>query len=245
MRRSSRLPALWAPALAVATSAALAACSHPAPRPPLPPLIIGSAPATATGHIKTNQPVQSSTGYAAPDDWPNACDLLTDQDIRSIFPQATGPIQHNVTDRTFDFSNGAGMTVPDAECAITFRLPTSDDDPSADVIYHGQTIITTDVEAVGDPNMVRSNGQGDPDVVQSCTYRAGFTANICGRIEVAASVEHLNLPSDSLGHDVDRFQTNGKITSFSAKRFEAEKTFEDTHLNPEIINAVLAKLPRS
>jgi hypothetical protein len=225
-----RCAAVLAPVLAVT----LAACSHAAPPKPLPPLILGSAPATPTGHIKTNQPLDSYTGYVGAYSWPSACDLITDQDIRSIFPQATGRIQHKVGEQKFQFPDGNEFDVPNAQCSISFHLPTNDE----------AAVIGTSIEAIGDPDLVRENGETDRDAVRNCAYRAGFAVYVCGRIEVSAGIDQLPLQMDTATGTVDRYQVAGKITTFTVKQYDAEDKFMDTHINEQLIRATLSKLPK-
>ncbi|MCP9625289.1 hypothetical protein FOH10_07550 [Nocardia otitidiscaviarum] len=64
-----------------------AACAVLPTEPP-PPVRLGAAPVTATGPRYEGAPLHSS-GFYEFDQWPKACNLITDTDIRAIFPQVT------------------------------------------------------------------------------------------------------------------------------------------------------------
>jgi hypothetical protein len=213
-----------------------------APTPPAP-LVIGHAPANPADHVQVDD-TADPYGYDAVEDWPNACDLLTDQDIRSIFPAATGDIHREATaDDIFvnDVSGqsvGEQLDVPNATCTFGFRLPASTDPEDSKV--------TVGVDGVGRPSTLRQNM--DKTVATGCTYRPGYDTYLCGWVEVSASVEFLNIADDThAGKSIDRFLVGKKVTSFDVDdslgpQAKAEKKFEDTYVAPELIKAVLAKL---
>lgn len=215
-----------------------------------PPLTIGPGPANPTGHVDVPQSADSD-GYADPEDWPNACDFLTDQDLHAIFPQLTGSIQRkpgNVNVNVWDMSGqtaGEDFDVPDGNCEITFHLPTSDAD--SDYPDEGESKISVGVEAVGDPDTLRQNVESDPDksdpVQQGCAYRSGYAEYLCGHIQVGVDIDYLDVSDRSQDDKViDRFQVGGKVSSFSPDS-QAEHDFEGTHVTPEVVRAMLAKLP--
>jgi hypothetical protein len=217
---------------------------------PVAPLLIGHAPATSTGHVDVSQEADDD-GYAPAEDWPNACDFLTDQDIRSILPQLTGPIQRTPSDVQIDVFDVSGQTagenidVPDANCKITFHLPNSDND--SDYPSNGESEIDVGVDAVGDPATLQQNVQSDSDdsqsVEQGCAYRAGYTDYLCGHLQVGVSLSSLDV-TDRSDEDtpVDRIQVGGKVTTFHSGDSAAESKFEDTYVTPELVKAMLAKL---
>jgi hypothetical protein len=228
--------------LLLAAAALAAACSKPPPPPPPAPLIIGPAPAAATGHVRTDQPLDYYTGYAKADQWPSSCDLLTNADIRSVFPQLKGKINHKESSQHFDFDQGGEMDVANADCEITFMLPGVSDP-------HDASEIDVAIEAVGPPGLVRANGQFDEAVAPRCAFHAELASDqpneyICGRIEFSVAVR-LELPTAD-SHRPDRFQVDGKVTGFPQfTADQAEPDFEDAHITSALVAAVIQKLPPS
>jgi hypothetical protein len=225
--------------------AGAAALWSPRSDPPPPPLVIGHAPAAPAKRI---QVVESPDpyGYNAVPDWPSACDLLTDQDIHSIFPAATGDIQRKGVESKILVSDESGQTageelaVPNGSCDFDFHLPSSHNVDLSEV--------SVVVDGVGDPKTLREGIDKADDVADGCTYRPGHDVYLCGWVEVGASVAYLNIDDDShRGQSVKRFRVGNKVTSFDVtdslgKQADAEQKFEDTVVTPLVLKAVLAKL---
>jgi hypothetical protein len=226
----------------------LTACGQQPPpkRAPVPPpTIIGPAPAAATGHIRTDQPVDAYTGYAQPDQWPSACDLLTDADLHAVFPQLTGKVQRTASKQGFQFPDGGTFDVPDAHCTMRFKLPGDTADRRSE--------IDTAIEALGEPGLVAQNGADQQEAAPSCAYHAAPVADVatdyvCGRIEFSVDLHQFSLPTWGTNYP-DRFEVNGTITSFrpagSVAQVNAESAFEDAHIAPPLVTAVIQKLPAS
>ncbi|MFE5596259.1 hypothetical protein [Streptomyces sp. NPDC056549] len=110
----------WYLALAVAAPLALAGCSS-AP----PPLEFGAA--KPSGPKLAARP--AANGSLTLDQWPNACEVLSDDEIRSILPQATGferdPVKVTIINFNPLSESAPGTTgdVPAGGCEFKFGLP--------------------------------------------------------------------------------------------------------------------------
>ncbi|MFB6632887.1 hypothetical protein ACFCWY_23630 [Streptomyces sp. NPDC056362] len=112
----------WYLVLAVAAPLALAGCDS-AP----PPLEFGAAKPSGP-KLAARPPANASLRL---DQWPNACEVLSDDEIRAVLPQATGferdPVKVTIID--FDPLSAAapGTTgdVPAGGCEIRFGLPSA------------------------------------------------------------------------------------------------------------------------
>lgn len=215
---------------------------------PPAPLAIGHAPAAPTAHVQVAHS-PDAYGYDAVAGWPSACALLTDQDLRAIFPAATGDIHRVGVDNEILVNDVSGLTageqlrVPNGTCSFEFRLPASED--------HEDSKVTVVVNGVGEPSTLRQDAAEAKNVADGCTYRPGYDAYLCGWVEVGASVEYLAIADDThTGKSIDRFQVGGKVTSFDVadplgQQSKDRDKFEDTHVTSELIKAILAKLPTS
>lgn len=137
----------WCLVLAVAAPFALAGCSS-AP----PPLEFGAA--QPSGPKLAAQPAQNGSLPLA--QWPNACEVLSDTEIRAILPQATdfqrdpvkvtiinfNPLSEAPADTTGD--------VPAGGCEFKFGLPSEYESE------HNSSVKVT-FTAIADPALVRQN----------------------------------------------------------------------------------------
>jgi hypothetical protein len=192
---------------------------------PGPKLQINAAPANPP---KVSIPRAEVTGVVAPDGWPRACALITDDDVRAVLPQAQS-VGHQGWLQTFkslDLGPGGGgvttFAVAEAHCKITFRLPGTH--------KKGGGQLDLDLEFVGSPHWAEANFHatgpsvqlGDADV---CVQAARGTY-VCRKqgvdFRLVGGVSDVNLP-----HDKGR-------TVWDA--------FGDTGLT-EFVKLVVAKLP--
>jgi hypothetical protein len=129
-----------AAALLVVSAAVLTACGG-GPAPLAPELVVGAAP---TGRPPLALPAYEPGSLAPAAEWPRACDLLADDEVRAVLPQATAIVRTGAAD-TIDAdllatlgtgpgpSGGApadagGIAVPERTCSITIGLPAVADD---------------------------------------------------------------------------------------------------------------------
>ena len=122
-------------ALLAACAAALVACGGAAPL--APELALGTAPA---GQRPVALPAFPPGGIGAGPQWPHACDLLTDDEVRAVLPQATGIARAGAAD-TIDHALladlGVGdpaapdIAVPERSCTLAVGLPAVDDTGAA------------------------------------------------------------------------------------------------------------------
>jgi hypothetical protein len=126
---STRRPKLLVLVALALTVPLLLGCASPTPDP----IRLGRAPAEPTGKINLDLPVDPS-GYLEFSRWPDACDLLTDRDLRAVFPQAEDIERHGEdTTRTVNdlpsssdpFPPTREVSVKNATCEIGFSLPVS------------------------------------------------------------------------------------------------------------------------
>ncbi|KQX56281.1 MULTISPECIES: hypothetical protein [unclassified Streptomyces] len=143
MSRLSR----WSAVLAVLAPLALAGCSSPPPA-----LEFGAA--GPSGPELAARPADGGSLPVA--EWPNACEVLSDDEIRSILPQATDFAREPVKVTIIDFNplaQSAPGTTGDVEaggCTYKFGLP------SAYESTHNSSIRVT-FTAIADPSLVRQS----------------------------------------------------------------------------------------
>ncbi|MFH8842942.1 hypothetical protein [Streptomyces sp. NPDC017868] len=134
----------WCLILAVAAPLALAGCSSEPP-----PLEFGAA--KPSGPKLDARPAANSALPLA--QWPNACEVLSDTEIRSILPQATGFAREPVKVTIIDFNplseSDPGTTgdVPAGGCEFRFGLPSEYESE------HNSSVKVT-FTAVADPALV-------------------------------------------------------------------------------------------
>ncbi|KAA2261581.1 hypothetical protein F0L68_16000 [Solihabitans fulvus] len=124
---------IWRVAVAVAVAAALTAgCSAPAA------VEFGSArPSGPALHLRAGSGEELSGGQ-----WPDACTLLTDQELTAVLPQATDISRkqkklhlYSVPDFVHPERTKASEDVPAAGCDIGFALPDKYNGPNSSVNF--------------------------------------------------------------------------------------------------------------
>ncbi|MER7540281.1 hypothetical protein ABTX77_36710 [Streptomyces sp. NPDC097704] len=137
----------WCLVLAVAAPLALAGCSS-AP----PPLEFGAA--KPSGPKLAAHPAANASLPLA--EWPNACEVLSDEEIRAILPQATDFARDPVKVTIIDFNplseSAPGTTgdVPAGGCEFRFGLPSEYESE------HNSSVKVT-FTAIADPALVERN----------------------------------------------------------------------------------------
>ncbi|MDG4859561.1 hypothetical protein P8605_15610 [Streptomyces sp. T-3] len=140
-------------ALALSTPLLLAGCSDEPPE-----LEFGSA--KSSGDPLAAQPAQGSS--LPLDQWPNACKVLSDKEIRAILPQATDFEREPVKVTILNFNPlsepdpGTTGDVPAGGCEFKFGLPSEYESE------HNSSVKVT-FTAIADPSLVRENYTEDRD----------------------------------------------------------------------------------
>lgn len=241
-RRSTLLvAALIAPLLLVGCSSA-----------PPDPILVGSAPATPTGKINLAIPLDPS-GFFVFSKWPNACDLLTDQDVRAVFPQATG-ILRKATDtkltvfgnlRSTRYTAPRDVTVPNASCRLAFSLPGVEYDEE----FPGSSgyQLTVEVTGAGTEEVVRDNHSSRNTRASlggaDCDISLGTFSCLKGQLEFRLSSGQIHQGRLD-GKLMLRYQVGTEVTSFEVGRdsHQARTKFEDDHIRSELVKVVAAKI---
>ncbi|MER7951520.1 hypothetical protein ABTY59_29405 [Streptomyces sp. NPDC096079] len=137
----------WCLVLAVAAPLALSGCSSEPP-----PLEFGAAKPSGP-RLAARPPANASLTLGQ---WPNACEVLSDEEIRAILPQAKDVAREPVKVTIIDFSplseSAPGTTgdVPAGGCEFRFGLP------AAYESAHNSSVKVT-FTAIADPALVERN----------------------------------------------------------------------------------------
>lgn len=162
--------------------------------------------------------------------WPKACDLITDDDVRAILPQARGvdhagpPATVDVVDHV-DVTRQRQLKVPQPSCRIEFVLPSA----AAEDAALASTSLRIDLEAVGTRKIARLNYDEVGDVVE-----VGAADECRG---VAASTYTCRVE----GVVFSIFGDTASDLQFEGQRGEAPDFYRRTVV-PEFLRLVAAKL---
>jgi hypothetical protein len=147
----------------------------------VPPVVrFGTAQPSLVVRFGTAQPSGSKLGLHAPAggylpaaQWPDSCTLLSDQELRSVLPQASD-ISHKQKALDLMRSDTDFHTdrIPAAGCEISFRLPAKDHGTNSQVALM--------ILAIGDPSLMKKQLQ-DRMATQtdSTPVGAGWGADDC------------------------------------------------------------------
>jgi hypothetical protein len=202
----------------VALGVALLANSGPEPPPEQPPLEIGAmteAPPTA---LNIQLVVPFGQEFVSFGSWPQACDLLTDDEIRSVLPQ-TEQVLREPDGETFESMDlggpGATTTIasaPGVNCLYELDMPNAGlglNDP------RGPASVTLRVYAAGSPNFVELNYDRleEPFEIAGGVCSAGTTYGLsCHNESVAFTVQ-----LDASHPDLDAEDQHTLETSFAQR----------------------------
>ncbi|MEU4434989.1 hypothetical protein [Nocardia rhamnosiphila] len=241
-----------------------AACSILPGSPEPPPAVqLGAAPETPTGPRYPGATVHPS-GFYQFDQWPKACDLLTDADFRTIFPQVT-ETRRVSENRTLEFLPvlvpGAArppdtpdkVRVTDAACTVALAIPGIDFDPAAEIYMSGAQVMV-EVGAAGSAEVVQLNGPKPATGAQEITVGAARCYGTAGANELSCLTPHVafevwteidyNIQDDE--QNIIRYQRGAETTAWPrdggpdgvARRWEWERSV----ITPELVKAIAAKL---
>ena len=265
LRMPTRRPKLLVLLALALTVPLLLGCASVTPDP----IRLGRAPAEPTGKINLDLPVDPS-GYLEFSRWPNACDLLTDRDLRAVFPQAED-IERQSEDRTmtvYDLTSSTDsdrpareVTVKNATCDVMFSLPGARRD------YSDGYELTVAIDAAGTEEFVRPfvrEGASPPKLREGqsraslggadCIFRRSLrTSCFKGRLSFHLSTEPIDQLDNNAApynwevpHDGPRvrYQVGTKVTTFELDKTSLETLtkFENEHIRSELVKAVASKL---
>ncbi|MET8796521.1 hypothetical protein ABZV91_08710 [Nocardia sp. NPDC004568] len=241
-----------------------AACSMLPGNPEPPPAVqLGAAPETPTGPRYPGAPLHPS-GFYQFDQWPKACDLLTDADLRTIFPQVTDTRRAS-ENRTLEFlpvlvpgavrppDTPDQVQVIDAGCTVALAIPGIDFDPAAE-IYMSRAQVMVEVRAAGSAEIVQLNSPKPATDAQEITVGAARCYSKGGANELSCSTPHVafdvwteidyNIQDDE--QNIIRYQRGTETTAWPrdggpggvSRRWEWERSV----ILPELVKAIAAKL---
>ncbi len=246
-------------ALALIAPLLLTGCSSAPPDP----IRIGSAPATPTGKADLSAPVDPS-GFFVFNRWPNACELLTDGDIRAVFPQAQGILRKPADEKLRILPDLRAprpvqeVTVKNASCRVAFSLPgveLKDELPDTSGYQ-----IKVRVDAAGTAEVVRDNYAPDekaPPVSvggAECRIRTHDFSCLKGQVAFTLSGNPAGVYQGKFDGKLRlRYQVGPEVRVFDRSAdaqqrgkeegvTEAIWNFENEHIQPELVKAIASKI---
>lgn len=242
------------PAVLVAVSAVLlAACGEDKPREPM---VMEPAPAAPGPPIDLDLPLDPSGAFAF-DQWPKACDLLTDAAIKAVLPQTT-EVKREPEDQEINIiSAGSGappraVTAEGAKCSYKLDLP----DVGSVAELGGSLLVS--VDHAGTPEAVEQNFSADVnDPIEvpdgQCYVRDRSSGVSCRKGPLAFSISSTFFSQEVKddGTSIDRYRVNGKTTTFTApvgtsdaavQENGRKEEFRRDALDVELAKTVLAKV---
>ncbi|MBA3281549.1 MAG: hypothetical protein H0U29_04910 [Acidimicrobiia bacterium] len=238
--------------LAVLTANVLAACGGGDDKP-AEPLKLGRAPAEPGKSIDLDIPLDAS-GFFAFNQWPQACEILTDADIEAVLPQ-TEEVKRTPDDQDIKIIGDVPQTVTAVGATCTYKLDLPDaglrpDDPAI------PPSIRLTVESAGSPEVVEQNFSGDvndPTKVPGgeCYVRDKSAGVNCFKGQLAFQITS-RFPHQDLDNVAwtDRYVVGGKTTTFTDDGTDKDAGFEEftkaeefrrDALDVELAEIVLAK----
>ena len=226
---------------ALAFGVLLAGCS---PKPSTPPVTIGSLPADVGPEIPLNGELDR---YGSFQDWPSACELVTDQTLRSLLPQI-GNITRKPESRSYeitapDLTKVPGeINVPEARCATRFSIPVG-------MLANNAGTVHTDIMLAGSPDFVQRNKRRGTGVmkgdIKGGTCEPVDTDIQCvddsGRIQFRLNFQ---LPHHGPNlKDPSRYDRNGEIVSFTTGNQDTQprNDYIDANLTKPIVESILSR----
>lgn len=227
-RGGRRLPAL----LLSLSTALLAACGEDEPPEPL---VMEPAPAEVATQINLDLPVDPSGAFVF-DQWPKACDLLTDADIKVVLPQLT-QVTREPEDQQItllpEISNDVVYVLPlrtvtatGAHCEYDLELPATGMQFEEEGGFSGASLRVY-VDYAGTPEAVEQNfsvaSDAEPIEVPDgeCYASEGSAGLSCRKgsltFSISSDFEHLIFDRKSnYQRWTDHYQVKGGTTTFTA-----------------------------
>lgn len=215
--------------LVLTTTALLVACGG---GEPAAPLTLQRAPAAAGTTIDLNVPLDGS-GFFEFDEWPQACEILTDAAIQAVLPQ-TAKVERESEDQEINII-GAGdlprrVTAVGAKC--TYGLDLSAAGMGLDDQSPPELLVT--VDHAGSPETVEQNFSGDVDdriaVPDGECYVIATKAGVsCRKGQLAFTISS-NFPHQGLDEDfiwIDHYTVDGTTTTFTNKDLDDDADVDE------------------
>lgn len=237
----------------VAAVTVLAACGG-GDEEPARPLVLRRAPAEVGTTLDLDIPLDRS-GLFVFDQWPRACDLLTDADIKAVLPQ-TAKVERTSEDQDINIIGDTprSVTVADAKCS--FELDLSAAGMAPDEPGQGSPTLWVSIDSAGMADVVEQNFSGEvnePILVPNgqCYVPRGLARVDCRKGPLSFTISSA-FPHQDLGDHrwTDRYLADGETTTFSAgietdeagtKEFTTAEAFRRDALDVELAKIVLAK----
>lgn len=238
----------WVGVACLALAAALSVgCSGPKLSEPVE---LGSLPASVGAPIPLDGKVGQSGAFAV---WPDACDLLTDQVIESLLPQAES-ISREPEPRTFTFHSaddplagrGTKVEIANSRCTTTFTIPVGL--LEADVTRPSFLVL---LDYAGSPAGFKLNYEYDeakavPVEGGTCMRddvmpHAYACANATGQVAFTVAFD---LPHHGKSlKDPTRYTHDGETVTFTSSADDAKRReYLDEHVTIPAIEAILTRL---
>jgi hypothetical protein len=189
--------------------------------------------------------VMPDDGRLRPQDWPRACDLLTEADIRAILPSTTR-VSSNPADTKF-LGTGSSVpysfTVPGARCGHQVFFP------GTSASSHGASI-SIEVRFAGSPEAARHNWDeivAEPGDTECAADFPGLGADVCARDDL----QNFNVRKKGvivqIGSQAPTLAEGSRLAGqteegAATSAWDADRVWE-AEVTPLFVPPVLARLP--
>ncbi|TDD63643.1 hypothetical protein E1293_42780 [Actinomadura darangshiensis] len=215
---------------------------HPPPLPP-PVKVGGAAP---SGPMIMSSVIPDGAGFQPGPSWPNACEALTDAEIRAVLPQARSITRHprdiKVGYLSQNLKSGGSLTAENADCTYEFMLPK---ETKATITVQERAIASRDTIDLNWWQDLQHSGTKGLYGAERCTTG---TAVVCRQ---GSMYYNVSLYIDAQGvdareHRVLRIDRNGKVTAhyFDLKGARDTARFVDATITPELAKTINAKVAK-
>lgn len=229
-------------AIAALATAALSACSNE----PTEAVQIGDLPADTGPAIDLEVPLDEWDTF---EEWPSACDLVTDETLQALLPQTTS-IARAPESVSYEFQGtdlipiSGGITVPEALCDVTLDVPVG-------MLENNVVTLNLEVLMAGSPEMVELNT--DPNIESgtpldlaggTCTDTTAGISCVNESGQVAFRVT-FTLPHHGPSlKDPSRYVHDGEEVSFTtnAEDDAGRYAYINENLAFPIVESILARL---
>lgn len=239
-----------------------AGCSSALPNP----VQINPTPTAPTSRVDLALPLHKS-GFFEFNRWPKACDLLTDEDIRAVLPQAEG-FHRRSEDQKMTihpdllsevFSPPMSVVVTNANCAVGFSLPGAR--YKRELPDSSGFILRLSVIAAGNEEVVKLNAPGTErdtriNLGGATCVDDSFNSYRCTKDRIVFSISG---PSSGTiqgkinGKHAVRYQIGAEVTTFVFPDGDApleqvtaaaqkRAKFEAEHISVELVKIVASKI---
>lgn len=238
-----------------------AACSSfPGTAEPPPAVQLGTVPDTPSAARFTGAPLHPS-GFFQFDQWPKACDLLTDADFRAVFPQVSeirripGDTRLKVTTVGLGVFATEDARAVGATCKVALAVPGIDFDRAQPIALSG-LVVDIEVNAAGSAEIIEKNPPQKP--LPGVTEEVMVGAIRCVSIgasnglecatpqavfEVSMRAEHRAKNDEE---NIIRYQRGGETIAWpragGVDGVQRRQEWERSVITTELVKAIAAKL---